>query len=261
MVEFLKFAVWVPAQIRRISLKNVTKNIGFIFLLGILTGCSVPSESPSSVAIGFAQPGESEKLRFKTSKLEYEIDEMYLVVSVVEIHLCQEPIHSSFSIIPSAYAHVSGSATRLGTPVVIPLHKQKHSPTIIGEISPPVGEYCQGYIVVAPADDDVMNLTELSTSKIVGKSLYISGRFRDEASVEWAKFERGFDVRVPAAFKILQPKGGAENLNISSGTSAQITIDLLWPKNDKFLNPEDSQFASEIVSRVTKLMKMRSYKK
>ncbi len=257
MVDGLKFAVTV--QIKATP-KNFFKTKTFLFLLGILSGCSVQTESPSSVAIGFAQPEEVEPLTFKISKLEYEIDELYMVVSAVEVHLCTTPV-VSMSLIPSAYAHVSDSATRLGTPVVVPLHTRKFSPTIIGEISPPVGRYCLGYVIVAPADDDVMNLTDLGTEKIVGKSVFIKGRFRDEASVEWAEFERAFDFRGPFEFDLINPKTGEDTLEVVGGSSNQITIDLPWPKNDAFLNPEDSQFALEIVSRVTETMKMRSYKK
>ncbi len=241
-------------------MKRFQTHFGLIFLVLVWFGCSVKKEIPTSISIGFSQPEEVDPLTFKTDHLEYQIDEVFLVVSAVELHLCIEP-QVSFSIISSAYAHVSGSTTRLGTPVVLPLHTQKSSPTIIGEISPPIGKYCHGYIIVAPADDDVMNLTDLSTDNIVGKSLFIRGRFRDPMAIEWADFEQAVDIRRPVAFKITDPKTGADNLTLSSGSNAQITIDVMWPINDKFMNVEDSQFSSQIVSRITESLKMRNYKK
>ncbi len=228
-------------------------------MLTSVLGCAVKSESPISLSIAFAQPGDTPPLKRTIGKLDYEISEIYIVVSVVEMHLCQTL--ASFSFVPNAYAHVSSSSTRLGTPFVIALHKQKQSAIVVGEIAPPPGEYCKGFVVLSPADEDVMNLTDLDSQKIIGHSIFIRGRFKELSSVEWTPFEKSFDLKDAFPFPLLRPKTGLVRLQLEPGSHEQITIDFNWPQMPAQSHPEDPDFGIQIVNELTKHLKMRSYKK
>lgn len=88
--------------------------------------------------------------------------------------------------IPSAYAHVPESATRLGTPTLDDMLGETGRARIVGEIAPPFGEYCSVRVVVAPADEDVVNLSELPPDELTGHSAIVRGRWRQKQDDEQA---------------------------------------------------------------------------
>lgn len=115
------------------------------------------------MVVGLIVKQEGE-LKFK----EWTVDHWVVTVSAIELHQCMEPV--AWSWIPSAYAHVPSSSTRLGTPVAEDLARLGGGARIIGEISPPPGRYCRAYAVFSPADDDLLNMSALPTSVLEGNT-------------------------------------------------------------------------------------------
>ena len=66
------------------------------------------------------------------------------------------------------------SAIRLGTLYVEDLLGKPGSANILGEVAPPPMRYCELYTVIAPADDDVINLTDVATEELEGKSAMLA---------------------------------------------------------------------------------------
>ncbi len=130
---------------------------------------------------------------------EIEITEFYLITSAVELHVCEKDYDPTFGkleriqqwLIPSAYAHVPSSATRLGVPFVENLLAAQNQARIVGSIAPPVHNYCRLYAILSPADDDILNLTQLDNEQIEHKTMRVSGRFLAHAVAD-------ADVRVDA---------------------------------------------------------------
>lgn len=127
------------------------------------------------------------------------LDVFALVISDIELHACApHSAQSSFlldALIPPAFAHVPNSATRLGTPFVEDLLAQPGKARITGEIAPPPGTYCALWAIIAPADEDVMNMTALETQELEGKSALIRGRWRAHPQAPWESFEHAFTTR------------------------------------------------------------------
>lgn len=142
---------------------------------------------------------EEPLLRLRDDRIEVELTRLMLVIADLEVHACDPPApHASLLdlLIPSAHAHVPDSATRLGTPTVEDLLSPPAKARIIGEVAPPWGSYCALWVVVAPADEDVVNLSELPSEEILGKSALIAGRWRSlDAPEQWHPFDTTRDMR------------------------------------------------------------------
>ncbi len=170
---------------RRSSLAWITLVLCIVTAFSI--SCEEPSDTvprwePPKLAVGLMAARESEEpLRFEDDGIEYEIEEFVVVVSAVELHLCE--VAANFWISP-AYAHVPSSATRLGTPVVDDVMRTGGFARIFGEIAPPSGRYCEVWVVITPADDDVVNLTNVGLEDVFEKSAVAVGRWREGAG-EW----------------------------------------------------------------------------
>ena len=105
---------------------------------------------------------------------EVALDEVVVVVSAVELHTCAADTDGSsfrFELVPSAHAHVPSSSTRLGVPAAAALFEGREASRVIGELSVPLERFCSAWIVLAPADDDVLNVTTIDDATLVGSTL------------------------------------------------------------------------------------------
>ncbi|WP_133621788.1 hypothetical protein [Bradymonas sediminis] len=213
--------------------KRASMSFGFIHKLD-----GIPDGGPVALELG--------------DGTKVEVQQAYLVVSAIEAHLCEPGAgdtptqnapqgadlgapakpgipkllgHLSDWLIAPAYAHVPSSATRLGTPFVEDLLAPGQA-RIIDEIAPPMATYCTLYAVVAPADDDVVNLTNLATAEIEGKTLLLRGRYRlaadDEA--EWQAFESASEARDIIQVDAVDPQTGASPLNLDSANASRMML-------------------------------------
>ena len=158
---------------------------------------------------------------------EVEIDEAVLVVSAFELHLCpgKEGRRLSDLLVPPVYAHVASSGTRLGVPYAETLLENSGAAKMVGEIAPPLGTYCRGYAVVAPADTDVVNISGIDTADLVGSTLVVRGRLRPEGAGEWADFTSATDARRAIPFDLSDPKTGERPLRLKHpGADAFIVV-------------------------------------
>lgn len=161
-----------------------------------------------------------------------EIIELYLVTSAVELHYCEPAIvpaslptnferffhHITSTFITQAYAHVPSSATRLGIPYVENLLGTEKTARIVNSISPPPGAYCKLYVILTPADDDVMNLTSLPLEDIEQKTLLVKGRWKmDPEGEEWHTFELSDSGSYTAALPLLDSQNDRPSINLESG--------------------------------------------
>ncbi len=116
------------------------------------------------------------------------ISQWAIVLSAVEVHLCEEAAWQSL-FIGTAHAHVSNSITRLGTPVAEDLLKGSGGAKIVGEIGPPPGNFCRAYAVFTPADDDVLNFTAFSDTDLLGHTAIVRGQLTrpgmEPIPIEW----------------------------------------------------------------------------
>lgn len=203
---------------------------------------------------------------------EIEIDEAYLVITAVEAHLCEpaptkegllEPLENL--LVAPAYAHVPSSATRLGIPFVEDLLAESRA-RIVGEIAPPLGEYCKLYAVVSPADQDVMNLGQLDTADIVGKSLLLRGRWRKDAESTWQPFSSASTARDVVEMAAVDPNSGEQPLKLAEpGASRMMLIDkTVSPATFAGLTVDDLDgpaAAEAVLDRLEDSLRIRQFKK
>jgi hypothetical protein len=159
------------------------------------------------------------------------IDGAWLVVSALEAHLCEPELtrqkgtwldRAENLVIPSAHAHVPSSATRLGVPFVEDLFGRAGKASIVGEVAPPLGEYCTLYAIVSPADDDVLNLTELPTSEVEGKSLVLEGVIQTGEGEE--PFVSTSNRRDVVPLPAIDPNTGVAPLALEDAQSSQMVL-------------------------------------
>lgn len=129
---------------------------------------------------------------------EVELTEFAIVVADVEVHACTRRGEQRAGlgweawpslVTPSVWAHVPESATRLGTPTVEDLLSEPARARILGEVAPPAGEYCKIRLVLAGADEDVVNLSAVDTTRLLGKSVRLRGRWKKRAAESWQAFD------------------------------------------------------------------------
>ena len=153
---------------------------------------------------GVTRPDESAgeaPLLLRGERYEVELEQFALVVADVEVHACttlteQAAWTKPWRAIPSwlsstANAHVPESATRLGTPTVEDLLSPPARARILGEVAPPAGSYCKLRVVLAGADEDVVNLSSVDTQRLQGKSAVLRGKLRvlGEGEGAWQSFD------------------------------------------------------------------------
>jgi len=161
---------------------------------------------------------------------QLRLDRFLIVVSDIELHAClptREKTRGAFLdlLIPEARAHVPSSATRLGTPYVEDLLGKPGSANILGEVAPPPMRYCELYTVIAPADDDVINLTDVATEELEGKSAMLAGAWRESAEAEWESFSHTFSFKMLHKTALLDPKSGSAPLVLEDKGSAFLLLD------------------------------------
>lgn len=148
------------------------------------------------------------------------IEHIALVVSALELHRCAPTnIHSTLHdrLIPSAHAHVPSSATRFGTPWVEDLLATPGNARMVGGVAPPPGTYCELHIILAPADDDVINITALSPDEIDGHTLLIRGTFqRGSRTSPVEPFEWTSSYRGVVSLPLTDPQTGESPLRLDS---------------------------------------------
>lgn len=198
--------------------------------------CDAPTRqksptTPQKAPIGRATVGyirektktTDQKKRPLNKQGKLHLDQLVWVISDVELHACERA--ERFSLIPSAYAHVPDSATRLGAPFVEDLLSPEGKANIVGELAPPYGEYCTMYIIIAPADDDIINTTAISTKQIEGYSYLIKGKRQRQPDGPWEDFEiKGKDKLIFKFALSMDPKGKTP-LKINAKESGFLLID------------------------------------
>jgi hypothetical protein len=117
------------------------------------------------------------------------LDRAYLNLGAVEIHGCEktgaDALRRWFG--PKlAFAHTLSSPTRIGEPVVLSLLADDATPTDIGTLLPPPGDYCVTHVEFQPADGDARGLP--SDIDIVGATLDVAGAWSnaDHSGQEFA---------------------------------------------------------------------------
>lgn len=151
---------------------------------------------------------------------QWEVTRLYVVVSAVELHLC-EPTRAALlwdALVPSAHAHVPDAATRLGTPFIEELVGRPGRARIVGEVAPPLADVCEVVVVIAPADADVMNDTELDAEALLGHSLILQGRRRPAPDQPWAPFTLSAAVTDAWTARAINPKTGDAPLRLRAGS-------------------------------------------
>ena len=195
-------------------------------------GCSAPREgAPADAPQGRATIGVIRSLgdkgpwAFKRKDGQHmRIDQMIWTVADVEVHACLPPAPqaSSWFSVSQAWAHVPESATRLGTPVFEDLLGPPGKANIIGEVAPPYGAYCDVWMIVAPADDDTFNNTDLEADELLGVSFLVKGASRPDPEAPWKPFKlRGTSSY---AFKV-QAGPSAKRFNVAPDESGFLLID------------------------------------
>lgn len=189
---------------------------------------------------------------------QLEVQQAYLVISAIEAHLCEPdgpretPTQNAPSdtdlgdvrpgktglpevvgllsdwLIPPAFAHVPSSATRLGTPFVEDLLAPGQA-RVIDEIAPPMASYCSLYAIVSPADDDIVNLTDLNTAEMVGKTMLLRGRYRsggggDAQEADWQDFESVSKARDIIQVDAIDPQSGTSPLKLDSANASRMLL-------------------------------------
>lgn len=159
-----------------------------------------------------------------------ELEQFLWVISDVELHACEPKAPERALrwpwLISSAYAHVPTSSTRHGAPYVEDLLFAPERARIVGELGPPMGQYCAIYTVIAPADADVINATATSTEALLGKSYWIKGRLMRPSAQAWEDFDLSGELKLVARVEGINPKDAQAPLTLAAQTpSAFILLD------------------------------------
>lgn len=181
----------------------------------------------------------------------------WLVVSALEAHLCEPELSQNKGtwldragdwLVPSAHAHVPNSATRLGVPFVEDLLAEGGKARIVGEVAPPLGEYCTFYAVVSPADDDVLNLTELRTSDVEGKTLILEGTIDPDG--EAREFISASQQRDVVEFPAIDPNTGQTPLSLDEPQATQMILLSKTVSRALFADITAEQFTTEKAANI-----------
>lgn len=219
-------------------------------------------------------------VRVEVADKTVEIAGAYLVLSAMELHAClpgdpgYEPSGDPSLLndlrdwitpvfIGRAHAHVPSSATRLGTPFVEDLLSPSDRARIIGEIAPPLAQWCTVAAVVAPADDDVLNTTDLSTEAAVGASLVVRGRWRHQRKDEgdgWRDFEWRTDTARAVEMPAVDPRSGQSPLVLDApGDSVMLLIDKDVTPETFAVDPTAEDPAATVLKRLTDTFQIHQF--
>ena len=190
----------------------------------------------ASLSFGFTHEltdiNQGDPVRVETSDgASVTITGAWLVVSALEAHLCEPELSRNQGtwldrtgelLIPTAHAHVPNSATRLGVPFVEDLLGEGGKARIVGEVAPPLGDYCTFYAVVSPADDDVLNLTELPTTEAEGYTLILRGTIDPDG--EAREFTSRSTARRVVSFSAIDPNTGQPPLSLDEPQATQMIL-------------------------------------
>ncbi len=166
------------------------KRLIFAILGVIAFGCTPnpPQEpEPTPIVVGkAAKVAVGSLVRAASHESELvQLDTAVAVRSAVELHLCEQ---AGLPFVSTAWAHVASSSTREGTPVAEDLLRPSGA-RITGEISPPFGTYCAAYVIFSAADDDILNMTAISTDDVYNKTLVIRGSRKVDGALQPFEFE------------------------------------------------------------------------
>lgn len=164
----------------------------------------------------------------------FELDEARVTVTSVELEPCPTLAASVWNaLMPSAYAHVDATPTRLGTPLV--LDALDPGTFRMGTFTPPSGRYCSVYVLITPADDDAL----LVDDRTLGRSLTIRGSRAGEA------FDRTTALSYDRTFPLDPPlvAGDEASLLATFDPGAWFADPEALPWDDEFL------LAQEVVVR------------
>lgn len=197
-----------------------------------------PAQAPSNGAAPGADPPARRALAGRHPEgHDVEITGLYLVTSAIEVHACEPgldamahapslPARLWHWVVPEVQAHVPDSQNRLGVPYVEDLLAEPRSARIVGSIAPPLGRYCRIYAVISPADDDLLNLTDVSSEDILGKSLLVRGRWRPDGVADWQDFSLSTDSRRAQPIALRDPLDPARPLAFDrNGDQAMVLLD------------------------------------
>lgn len=138
-----------------------------------LGGCSASSKEGVTVTVEAAAPGAR---AFATSAgVHVVLTRALLNLGSVEIFACPTTRWLDFARLREAHAHVVGSPTLLGTPLVESLLAEDGARTKMGELHPPPGSYCRIKQTVLAADADAPGSPP--DGAMLGKSLLLEGTY------------------------------------------------------------------------------------
>lgn len=219
-----------------------------LLLLGLITSasCREPSAPPramdaqttqAQVTLGYihhndhapkdTQDAASPAQWTLSDGTRVELERFLWVISDVELHACEpKPKRSARwpSLISTAYAHVPTSSTRHGAPYVEDLLSPPDRARIVGELGPPMGQYCAIYTVIAPADDDVINATATPTEELIGKSYWLKGRLKRPEAAEWSAFDLSGQLKSIALIDAINPKDAHAQLTLDEQRSSAFIL-------------------------------------
>lgn len=174
----------------------------YLPLIVVLSACSVESSrTPSPPATVEMEPQVAKFVIGTRTVTDGPLEHRYedgtelvveswtVVMSAVELHLCETSWWRR-ALVGDAWAHVSDSTTRLGTPVAEDVTRGTGGARIVGEVAPPRGVYCRAYAVFTPADDDVMNYAMVSQAEVEGHTALVRGHVKasggEPVPFEWS---------------------------------------------------------------------------
>lgn len=202
-----------------------------------------PQQPPTEVSFGYIHhlrpPAEVEEPPRELTLAEgaqIRLDDLVLVTSAVELHLCaptNELTRSTQSLfLPRAHAHVPSSATRHGTPYVEDLLSPAGAARMVGGIAPPAGDYCELHVILTPADDDAINLTDISPEEIEDHTAMVRGTWRARPDEPWQDFQWSSELRRVAILPLFHPQSGQAPLQLARrGSDVLLLLDKELPQD------------------------------
>ncbi|MFO0739784.1 MAG: hypothetical protein U0270_28050 [Labilithrix sp.] len=143
-------------------------------------GCSASSKDGVTVTVTAEAPRDppltAGARAFDTSAgLHVTVTRAFLNTGAVEIFACPTAHRWLGLTVREARAHVVGSPTLLGTPLVASLLAEDGARTNVGELHPPPGSYCRVKQSILPADADAPGSP--ADGAMLGRSLLVEGTF------------------------------------------------------------------------------------
>lgn len=223
----------------------------------------------AKVSLGYIRHGleaqDDGVMRFGLSDgTQVELTRLAWVISDVELHACPPQLGAlERLLLPHAYAHVPDSSTRHGAPFVEDLLGPPERARMVGELGPPYGRYCTIYLVISPADEDIINATALSSQDLNGYSYWIAGRLKGASQPQWRDFEVKGTLRQVFKIEPINPKDkDAASLTLEDGADAAFILidkDILAKSFEPLaasVAPIEASLGDEIISALAKNAKI-----